>query len=277
MSISSTTPQEHLIQSAFELIVKAFDEQSSETSKTIAELTNKVQSLTKENQQLREESKFFQNENQQLRLINKKLKIALDSTRSKLDIIKMSVMDDNSNQKQQPFNTKKKNNTNITQSDYYINTVSTDIKFEGDDEIISGNNGIGDESDNDLIFINKSNNKISNSVPNLSKIKIDKNYIDKLKGNHRNRNFSFNTSPENDINNTQGNNERISTTDNVNNFLLKCKEGLNPQIFEKMLLLFNNHKSGLISSCDLISRVRDILQNDTGLLVMFNNLLSIHK
>lgn len=266
MSISSTTPQEHLIQSAFELIVRAFDEQSSETAKTIAELSSKVQSLSKENAQLREESNFYKKENQTLRQLNKKLKTALDSTRSKLDIIKMSVMDD-----KQPI---QKKNTSTTHSDYYINTVSTDIKFEGDDEIISENNGIGDESDNDLIFINKTNNKvISNSMPNLSKIKIDKNYIEKLKGQRRNKNFSFSKESES----SQGNNGRTAMMDNVNSFLLKCKEELNPSIFEKMLLLFNNHKSGLISSCDLISRVRDILQNDTALLVMFNNLLSIQK
>lgn len=266
MSISSTTPQEHLIQSAFELIVKAFDEQSSETAKSIAELSSKVQSLTKENAELKEESNFYKNENQKLRQLNKKLKIALDATRNKLDIIKMSVMDD-----KQTF---PKKNINTTHSDYYINTVSTDIKFDGDDEIISGNNGIGDESDNDLIFVNKTNSKvISNSVPNLSKIKIDRNYIEKLKGQRKNKNFSFSKEKES----STGNNGRIAMMDNVNSFLLKCKEELNPQIFEKMLLLFNNHKSGLISSCDLISRVRDILQNDTALLVMFNNLLSIQK
>ena len=62
MSISSTTPQEHLIQSAFELIVRAFDEQSSETAKTLAELSSKVQSLSKENAQLREESNFYKKE-----------------------------------------------------------------------------------------------------------------------------------------------------------------------------------------------------------------------
>lgn len=292
MSASSSSSQEQLIQSGFELIVKAFDEQNLNTQKAMGELQAKINSLTQENKNIKEENQFLQNEIKQLRLVNKKLQYALESTRSKLDMIKLSVMDDNSNTNtnQTIFNnTFKKQNNNVnnvnnTHSEYYINTVSTDIKFDGDDEIISGNNGIGEDSDNDITFLNKNVSKISkqrnNNMTEMisnSKLKIDKNYLERLKSHSKQNSFTFRDSDEK-VKNVNGLiNINGTPATGVNSFLIQCKDNMNPQTFEKLLLLFNNHKSGLISSCDMISRVREILQTNTSLLVQFNKLLTIHK
>ena len=292
---TSSSPQEQLIQSGFELIVKAFDEQNLNTQKTIDELQEKINSLAQENQNMKEENQFLQNEIKQLRLINKKLQYSLESTRSKLDMIKLSILDDNpnANTNQNIFNNIFKkpsnniNNINNTHSEYYlntVNTVSTDIKFDGDDEIISGNNGIGEDSDNDITFINKNTSKISKPRNNMSemisnsKIKIDKNYLEHLKSHSKQNSNNFRDNSNNKVNNVNGliNINNTSLT-GVNSFLIKCKDNMSPQTLEKLLLLFNNHKSGLISSCDMISRVREILQTNTNLLVQFNKLLTIQK
>lgn len=288
----STSSQEQLIQSGFELIVKAFDEQNLNTQKAMGELQDKINSLTQENKNIKEENQFLQSEIKQLRLANKKLQYSLESTRSKLDMIKLSVMDDNSNTNtnQTLFNnTFKKQNNNVnninnTHSEYYLNTVSTDIKFDGDDEIISGNNGVGEDSDNDITFLNKNTSKISkqrnNNMTEMisnSKLKIDKNYLERLKSHSKQNSFTFRDNDDK-IKNVNGLiNINGTPSTGVSSFLIQCKDNMNPQTFEKILLLFNNHKSGLISSYDMISRVREILQTNTNLLVQFNKLLTIHK
>ena len=83
--MSSNPQYERLIQSGFEIIVKAFDEQNLSYEKTIEELQLKIESLEKENAMLKEENEYYIKENKNLKIINEKMisSLNINDTKSK--------------------------------------------------------------------------------------------------------------------------------------------------------------------------------------------------
>ena len=112
-----------------------------------------------------------------------------------------------------------------------------------------------------------------NSLKKQSKIKVDRNYLEQLKLNT----LAFPTSttaPNSGRGKENVNTFTPSSFETVNTFLIQCKDRISSSTFEKMLLLFNHHKSALISSNELVSKIKELLQleENTYLINLFNSL-----
>ena len=149
-----------------------------------------------------------------------------------------------------------------THNEYYVNNAP----FTSKDKDYSD----GDVRSSDNI------QRISSGIQSMKKqykIKVDKQYLDQLKLNC-NLPTSL-TSPNSGRGNEKATIALTTSPETINSFLIQCKDKVTPQTFEKILLLFNNHKSGLISSSDLISKIKEVLQiqENTYLLNLFNSLI----
>ena len=87
-------PNEQLIQSGFELIVKAFDDQEKCHQSTVGVLEEKISNLLNENKELKNENGLCRDEIQQLRDTNVKLQLYVDTLRNKLDNVRKSILED---------------------------------------------------------------------------------------------------------------------------------------------------------------------------------------
>ena len=301
---------EKLIQSGFELIVKAFDEQEKEFCEKERQLESKVNELENENSRLRKDNSMLLLENRKLQTIINNLNYNLDTTKKKLDIVRVSVGEDNvnhthklnafnkNNNTNKTFTTTEYGNTNTVSSmngnnqninDCYLNTASatTELKFDNNDGNSEDNstNNIdqmeyehqnGNDSENEeLSFINYPH------IPSHNNLNANYDYttnsLQEMKSNHfRARSFNYPSSSRIKHQSSLIKETLTSNPNDINDFLLKCKESITASVFEKLLLLFNNHKTGLISTHDLIKRIREFLINNKYLTNIFNQLIIIN-
>ena len=319
-------PNEQLIQSGFELIVKAFDEQEKCHQSTVGVLEEKISNLLHENKELKNENGLCRDEIQQLRSTNVKLQLYVDTLRNKLDNVRKSILEDgnmpntidiNDNNvndnltqiqmhlksKSNQINQKKMRNTRLTKaiprcstsqniiynnnnsnsnsnqrnikvtsnisanSEYYVNS----IPFINKEKEYSDGEGVRGNDDNKTHVRDYSGGR--SSLKKQNKIKVDRNYLEQLKLNT----VAFPTSttaPNSGRGKENVNTFTSSSFETVSTFLVQCKDRVSPSTFEKMLLLFNNHKSALISSNELVSKIKELLQleDNTYLYNLFNTL-----
>jgi hypothetical protein len=305
---------EKLIQSGFELIVKAFNEQEKEFCEKEQKLENKVNELEKENSRLRKDNKMLLLENRKLQTIINNLNYNLDTTKKKLDIVRISVGEDNKNNNHNHKIFNKNNNVNKTFttngygktntvssingnnqniSEYYLNTASATTEFNFDinnyndsnseDNVANNNAQIdyenihnGNDSETEkLSCINYQHTPSHNNIN--SNYNYNTNSLKKIKSNHfRTRSLNYPSSSRLQHKPSIIKETLTSNANELNDFLLKCKESITVSIFEKILLLFNNHKTGLISTHDLIKRIREFLINNKYLTNIFNQLIIIN-
>ena len=338
ISNTSTTllpnSNEQLIQSGFELIVKAFDQQEKSHQTDIHILEVKVTKLLQENKLLLNENDLYQTEIHKLQKLNESLQLYIETLRNKLNMVRMSVLEEGdnitttnndnnehpnttqSNIKNKPgtqlttqINQRKMRNTRLTKaisnntsttqnqntnqshrnSTLFANTSSPHNEYYVNNTPFT--NKDKDYSDGDV----RSSDNIKHitsgiqSMKKQYKIKVDKQYLEQLKLNCKlptsltspnSGRGGSNSNSNNNINNN--NNDKSNTSikltsspETINSFLIQCKDKITPQNFEKILLLFNNHKSGLISSSDLITKIKEILQlqENKYLLNLFNSLI----
>lgn len=247
---------EQLIQNGFELIVRAFDEMDMDCQSKLSQLEKKITALQKENTELREDNKFLLCENRRLEKIISNLTYNLDSAKKKLDIINKTNNESNiTGGRINTVSSIHTNNNNQNSSEYYMNTVTT-LPLETDNE---------EECSSDM-----------NCVQQEIKQK-NCNYVQQLKTTHfRNNSLNYPGSARERCVTSIGKEMLTSNAKEINNFLMKCKEVVTANIFEKMLLLFNNHKTGLISTHDLVKRIREFIVNNKYLMNIFNQLIIIN-
>lgn len=308
----SQNPNEQLIQSGFELIVKAFDDQEKCHQSTVGVLEEKISNLLHENKELKNENGLCRDEIQQLRDTNVKLQLYVDTLRNKLDNVRKSILEDgnmsntidindnntniNNNltqiqmhlkSKSSQINQKKMRNTRLTkaiprcstsQNTIYNNNSSNSNSNQRNTKMTSNISASSEYYVNSIPFINKEKEHsesegIRGNVKKQNKIKVDRNYLEQLKLNT----VAFPTSttaPNSGRGKENVNTFTSSSFETVNTFLVQCKDRISPSTFEKMLLLFNNHKSALISSNELVSKIKELLQleDNTYLYNLFNTL-----
>ena len=287
---------EKLIQNGFELIVRAFDDMERDCKEKVRMLEKKVNELEKENNELRQDNKMLLNENRKLEQIINNLNYNLDSTKKKLDIVRLSVVDNNNNNNRKgskdnssshnnmslkrnvtsggrlntvsSINTN--NNNNLNNSEYYLNTATTlPLETEIEDDESSDANYIQPQLNPTKSLLNP--NYHAKSMNN------NNNYIQQLKSSHfRTHSLNYPSTTRERCLTTIGKETLTSNPNEINNFLMKCKEIITANIFEKILLLFNNHKTGLISTHDLIKRIREFISNNKYLTNIFNQLIIIN-
>ena len=318
---------EQLIQSGFELIVKAFDQQEKSHQNDIHILEDKVTKLLQENKLLLNENDLYQNEIHKLQKLNESLQLYIETLRNKLNMVRMSVLEEGDNitttnndnnahptttqsnikgkgsQLTTQINQRKMRNTRLTKaisntsttqnqntnqshrnSTLFANTSSPHNEYYVNNTPFT--NKDKDYSDGDV----RSSDNIKHitsgiqSMKKQYKIKVDKQYLEQLKLNCKlptsltSPNSGRGGSNNNNNNNNDKSNTSIKLTsspETINSFLIQCKDKITPQNFEKILLLFNNHKSGLISSSDLITKIKEVLQlqENKYLLNLFNSLI----
>ena len=296
---------EKLIQNGFELIVRAFDDMERDCKEKVRMLEKKVNELEKENNELRQDNKMLLNENRKMEQIINNLNYNLDSTKKKLDIVRLSVVDNNNNNNNNihrkgskdnsstrnnmslkrnvtsggrlntvsSINTNNNNNNNLNNSEYYLNTATTlplDTEIEDDESV-------------DVNYIQPQLNPTKSLLnPNYHAKSINNNnnntnYIQQLKSSHfRTHSLNYPSTTRERCLTTIGKETLTTNPNEINNFLMKCKEIITANIFEKILLLFNNHKTGLISTHDLIKRIREFISSNKYLTNIFNQLIIIN-
>ena len=310
---------EQLIQSGFELIVKAFDQQEKSHQNEIHILEDKVTKLLQENKILTNENDVFQTEIHKLQKVNESLQLYIETLRNKLNMVRMSVLEEGDNittinndnnehsntnqsnvkgktsQLTTQINQRKMRNTRLTKaisntsttqnqntnqshrnSTLFVNTSTHNEYYVNNTPFTNKDK---DYSDGDV----RSSDNIKHiasgiqSMKKQYKIKVDKQYLEQLK-----LNCKLPTSLTSPNSGRGGNNDKsipttklTSSPETINSFLIQCKDKITPQNFEKILLLFNNHKSGLISSSDLIIKIKEVLQlqENKYLLNLFNSLI----
>ena len=236
--MSSNPQYERLIQSGFEIIVKAFDEQNLSYEKTIEELQLKIKSLEKENAMLKEENEYYIKENKNLKIINEKM------------ISSLNIND-----------TKSKKGRTLSQqfkSSYIVSNYST---FKHSTPI-SNNLNTNDTDSNETI----ENDLIPKSSRNRSNI-LSPSHFTSLNESKSSKTFMFQRSKTKENGFTLFKSIKEEAL-----FLKNCKENLSHKIFEKILLLINNYKSGLISSEDATSRIKALLKSNKELIDSYENI-----
>lgn len=238
--MSSNPQYERLIQSGFEIIVKAFDEQNLSYEKTIEELQLKIESLVKENAMLKEENEYYIKENKNLKIINEKM------------ISSLNIND-----------TKSKKARTLSQqfkSSYITSNYST---FKHSTPISNNlNTNDTDSNDSDII----ENDLIPKSSRNRSNI-LSPSHFTSLNESKSSKTFMFQRSKTKENGFTLFKSIKEEAL-----FLKNCKENLNHKLFEKILLLINNYKSGLISSEDVTSRIKALLKSNKELIDSYENI-----
>ena len=236
--MSSNPQYERLIQSGFEIIVKAFDEQNLSYEKTIEELQLKIKSLEKENAMLKEENEYYIKENKNLKIINEKM------------ISSLNIND-----------TKSKKGRTLSQqfkSSYIVSNYST---FKHSTPI-SNNLNTNDTDSNET----NENDLIPKSSRNRSNI-LSPSHFTSLNESKSSKTFMFQRSKTKENGFTLFNSIKEEAL-----FHKNCKENLSHKIFEKILLLINNYKSGLISSEDATSRIKALLKSNKELIDSYENI-----
>lgn len=238
--MNSNPQYERLIQSGFEIIVKAFDEQNLSYEKTIEELQLKIESLVKENAMLKEENEYYIKENKNLKIINEKM------------ISSLNIND-----------TKSKKSRTLSQqfkSSYITSNYST---FKHSTPISNNlNTNDTDSNDSDII----ENDLIPKSSRNRSNVLSPSNFTS-LNESKSSKTFMFQRSKTKENGFTLFKSIKEEAL-----FLKNCKENLNHKLFEKILLLINNYKSGLISSEDVTSRIKALLKSNKELIDSYENI-----
>lgn len=239
--MNSNSQYERLIQSGFEIIVKAFDEQNLNYEKTIEELQLKIESLVKENAMLKEENEYYIKENKHLKKLNEKM-----------------ISSFNGNDKK---NKKSRTLSQQFKSSFITSNYSTFKKSTPTSNNLNTNDTDSNETDNII-----ENDLIPKSSRNKSNL-LSPSHFSSLIESKSSKTFMFQRSKAKQTGFTL-----FKSINEEALFLKNCKDNLNHKIFEKILLLVNNYKSGLISEEDVSSRIKALLKSNKELIDSFENI-----
>lgn len=281
--MTSNSKYEQLIQAGFEIIVKAFDEQNKNYENTIDELKKQIQLLTQDNSTLKDENEYYASEIKNLKIMNQKLLSSLKCKEKGIALIRNTLNSNQNEEKtQEPYSHRTKSMTALNN---FRNSTPINLNFKSFDS--------NEEDDTEKLLdydeqpkTTRSRNitlETRNSTLNESKSTGPFLFQRKSRNIVKNDNCLFNkaltykTKKEKKGTSSIGKNIQSIIFENENDeaiFLKNCKENLNSKIFEKILILLNNYKSGLISLSDVSLRIKALLKSNQKLMMSFSKLFN---
>ena len=231
MSISKKYDQ--YIQKGFQMIVSAFDEQSGNYEQVITKLKNDIKNLMKINKELKEKNNVYSQQIQILKQANAKLIEKLKRKEKGINRIITSLED--------------KQNT----IDYNSNDISFHTIEKETEELLNSSDEIGNRTTRKSL--SQSRNVIysplseSRSFGNYNLI-IDNNAII----------YKTQLKP------------LFSSSNEEKKFMKNCKDNLNNKIYHNIIMLLNSYKSGLLTSSEVLSKIRSILNHNKEMISSFS-------
>ena len=230
MSISKKYDQ--YIQKGFQMIVSAFDEQSGNYEQVITKLKNDIKNLMKINKELKEKNNVYSQQIQILKQANAKLIEKLKRKEKGINRIITSLED--------------KQNT----IDYNSNDISFHTIEKETEELLNSSDEIGNRTTRKSL--SQSRNVIysplseSRSFGNYNLI-LDNNAI-----------IQTQVTP------------LFSSSNEEKKFIKNCKDNLNNKIYHNIIMLLNSYKSGLLTSSEVLSKIRSILNHNKEMISSFS-------
>ena len=231
MSISKKYDQ--YIQKGFQMIVSAFDEQSGNYEQVITKLKNDIKNLMKINKELKEKNNVYSQQIQILKQANAKLIEKLKRKEKGINRIITSLED--------------KQNT----IDYNSNDISFHTIEKETEELLNSSDEIGNRTTRKSL--SQSRNLIysplseSRSFGNYNLL-LDNNAII----------YKTQVTP------------LFSSSNEEKKFIKNCKDNLNNKIYHNIIMLLNSYKSGLLTSSEVLSKIRSILNHNKEMISSFS-------
>lgn len=231
MSISKKYDQ--YIQKGFQMIVSAFDEQSGNYEQVITKLKNDIKNLMKINKELKEKNNVYSQQIQILKQANAKLIEKLKRKEKGINRIITSLED--------------KQNT----IDYNSNDISFHTVEKETEELLNSSDEIGNRTTRKSL--SQSRNVIysplseSRSFGNYNLL-LDNNAII----------YKTQVTP------------LFSGSNEEKKFIKNCKDNLNNKIYHNIIMLLNSYKSGLLTSSEVLSKIRSILNHNKEMISSFS-------
>ena len=231
MSISKKYDQ--YIQKGFQMIVSAFDEQSGNYEQVITKLKNDIKNLMKINKELKEKNNVYSQQIQILKQSNAKLIEKLKRKEKGINRIITSLED--------------KQNT----IDYNSNDISFHTIEKETEELLNSSDEIGNRTTRKSL--SQSRNVIysplseSRSFGNYNLL-LDNNAII----------YKTQVTP------------LFSSSNEEKKFIKNCKDNLNNKIYHNIIMLLNSYKSGLLTSSEVLSKIRSILNHNKEMISSFS-------
>ena len=221
------------IQKGFQMIVSAFDEQSGNYEQVITKLKNDIQNLMKINKELKEKNNVYSQQIQILKQANAKLIEKLKRKEKGINRIITSLED--------------KQNT----IDYNSNDISFHTIEKETEELLNSSDEIGNRTTRKSL--SQSRNVIysplseSRSFGNYNLL-LDNNAII----------YKTQVTP------------LFSSSNEEKKFIKNCKDNLNNKIYHNIIMLLNSYKSGLLTSSEVLSKIRSILNHNKEMISSFS-------
>ena len=231
MSISKKYDQ--YIQKGFQMIVSAFDEQSGNYEQVLTKLKNDIKNLMKINKELKEKNNVYSQQIQILKQANAKLIEKLKRKEKGINRIITSLED--------------KQNT----IDYNSNDISFHTIEKETEELLNSSDEIGNRTTRKSL--SQSRNVIysplseSRSFGNYNLL-LDNNAII----------YKTQVTP------------LFSSSNEEKKFIKNCKDNLNNKIYHNIIMLLNSYKSGLLTSSEVLSKIRSILNHNKEMISSFS-------
>ena len=230
MSISKKYDQ--YIQKGFQMIVSAFDEQSGNYEQVITKLKNDIKNLMKINKELKEKNNVYSQQIQILKQANAKLIEKLKRKEKGINRIITSLED--------------KQNT----IDYNSNDISFHTIEKETEELLNSSDEIGNRTTRKSL--SQSRNVIYSP---LSESRSFGNYNLLLDNNAI---IQTQVTP------------LFSSSNEEKKFIKNCKDNLNNKIYHNIIMLLNSYKSGLLTSSEVLSKIRSILNHNKEMISSFS-------
>ena len=230
MSISKKYDQ--YIQKGFQMIVSAFDEQSGNYEQVITKLKNDIQNLMKINKELKEKNNVYSQQIQILKQANAKLIEKLKRKEKGINRIITSLED--------------KQNT----IDYNSNDISFHTIEKETEELLNSSDEIGNRTTRKSL--SQSRNVIYSPLS-------------------ESRSFgNYNLLDNNAIIYKTQVTPLFSSSNEEKTFIKNCKDNLNNKIYHNIIMLLNSYKSGLLTSSEVLSKIRSILNHNKEMISSFS-------
>ena len=231
MSISKKYDQ--YIQKGFQMIVSAFDEQSGNYEQVITKLKNDIKNLMKINKELKEKNNVYSQQIKILKQANAKLIEKLKRKEKGINRIITSLED--------------KQNT----IDYNSNDISFHTIEKETEELLNSSDEIGNRTTRKSL--SQSRNVIYSP---LSESRSFGNYNLLLDNNAVI--YKTQVTP------------LFSSSNEEKKFIKNCKDNLNNKIYHNIIMLLNSYKSGLLTSSEVLSKIRSILNHNKEMISSFS-------
>lgn len=229
--MSISKKYDQYIQKGFQMIVSAFDEQSGNYEQVIEKLKNDIKNLMKINKELKEKNNVYSEQIQILKQTNAKLLEKLKRKEKGINRIITSLED-----KQ-------------TTIDYNSNDISFHNIEKETEELLNSSDEIGNRTSRKTLSRNVLYSPLSESRSfgdyNLI---IDNNAII----------YKTQLKP------------LFSSSNEEKKFMKNCKDNLNNKIYHNIIMLLNSYKSGLLTSSEVTSKIKNILNHSKEMISSFS-------